>query len=100
MADTLETIELEVKHSASGAADEIKRVSSAIRGLGRALDKVLPTLSAFQKLLGKSNFNFTTNDNHTTQIADTITNIKEASKKAESATKAAAQGTHTPLAQP
>ena len=92
MADTLESLEIEVKHSASGAAEEIKQVASAVRSLGRALEKVLPTLSVFQKTLGKNTFNFTSNDNHTTHIADTINNVKQAANKAGRATQEASKG--------
>ena len=92
MADTLESLEIEVKHSASGAADEIKQVASAVRSLGRALEKVLPTLSVFQKALGKNTFNFTSNDNSVKQTADTINNIKQASSGAKKATSEAAKG--------
>ena len=92
MADTLESLEIEVKHSASGAADEIKKVASAVRSLGRALEKVLPTLSVFQKTLGKNTFNFSTNDNSVTQTAQTINNVKQASSGAKKATKEAAKG--------
>ena len=48
MADTLESLEIEVKHSASGAASEIKRVSDAISGLSRSLSNVLPKLKQFK----------------------------------------------------
>lgn len=41
MADTLESLEIEVKHSASGAADEITKVADAISGLSRALNRSL-----------------------------------------------------------
>ena len=92
MADTLESLEIEVKHSASGAADEIKQVASAVRSLGRALEKVLPTLSVFQKTLGKNTFNFTSNDNSVKQTADTINNIEQASSGAQKATSEAAKG--------
>ena len=92
MADTLESLEIEVKHSASGAADEIKQVASAVRSLGRALEKVLPTLSVFQKTLGKNTFNFSSNSNRTTQIADTINNVKQASSGAKKATSEASKG--------
>lgn len=92
MADTLESLEIEVKHGATGAADEIKQVASAVRSLGRALEKVLPTLSVFQKTLGKNTFNFSSNSNRTTQIADTINNVKQASSGAKKATSEAAKG--------
>lgn len=90
--DTLESLEIEVKHSATGAAGEIKQVASAVRSLGRALEKVLPTLSAFQKVMGKSQINVTPIDNHTTQIADTINNVKTAASGAGKATASASKG--------
>lgn len=92
MADTLETLEIEIKHSASGTAEELKSVASAIRSIGRALDKVLPSLKVFNDLLGKKNVNVTMNDNHTTQVAETINNVKSAAAKAQSATKEAGRG--------
>ena len=92
MADTLETLEIEIKHSASGTAEELKSVASAIRSVGRALDKVLPSLKVFNDLLGKKNVNVTMNDNHTTQVAETINNVKSAAAKAQSATKEAGRG--------
>lgn len=55
MADTLESLEIEVKHRSVGAAEGIQRVSSAVQQLGRALDKSLPSLkkgtSKLQKLV-------------------------------------------------
>lgn len=39
MAATHETIELEIRHKASGAASEIRRVTSAVHGLSAALSK-------------------------------------------------------------
>lgn len=92
MADTLESLEIEVKHSASGTAEELKSVASAIRSIGRALDKALPSLKVFNDLLGKKNVNVTMNDNHTTQVAETINNVKSAAAKAQSATKEAGRG--------
>ena len=61
MADTLESLEIEIKHSAAGAADEIKKVTSAVRSLGRALDKVMPKMSEFNDLMKGNSVNF--NDN-------------------------------------
>ena len=92
MADTLESLEIEVKHSATGAAGEIKQVASAVRSLGRALEKVLPTLSAFQKVMGNSQINLTPIDNHTTQIADTINNVKTAASGAGKAATSVSKG--------
>lgn len=49
MADTLETLEIEVKHKASGAASVISKVTSAIRGLSNAVSK---TTSPMKNFLG------------------------------------------------
>ena len=90
MADTLESLEIQVKHSASGASSEIKKVASAVTALGTALDDVLPKLSLFQKTLGKNNFNvFQTNNS---QTAETINNVKVATQSAGKATKEASKG--------
>ena len=40
MADTLETLEIEVKHKASGAADEIDKVTDSIKKLAQALGAI------------------------------------------------------------
>ena len=90
MADTLESLEIQVKHSASGAADEIKRVSTAISGLSRAISNVLPKLKTFKDTLGNSNVSVT--NNNTAQIADTINNVNQAASGAKGATREAAKG--------
>ena len=90
MADTLESLEIEVKHSASGAAEEIKQVSTAISGLSRALKNVLPKLEMFRELMGSATVNYT--DSGTTQIANTINNVSQASAKAGKATREASKG--------
>lgn len=90
MADTLESLEIEVKHSASGAADEITKVASAVRSLNRALEKALPNFKLYRDMMGKTPVTY--NDNRTTQIADTINNTKQAASAAGKATKQAAKG--------
>lgn len=47
MAATHETIELEIKHKASGAASEIKKVTSAIHGLSGAVSKTTGPMKNF-----------------------------------------------------
>lgn len=47
MAATHETIELEIKHKASGAASEIKKVTSAIHGLSASVAKSLSPMKNF-----------------------------------------------------
>ena len=51
MADTLESLEIEVKHSASGAADSIYEVTEAIRNMGKVLSSVLPQLRDYSLIL-------------------------------------------------
>ena len=82
MSDTLESLEIEVKHSATGAADEINKVASAIKNVNRALTKALPNMKVFNDLMGGS---VNVNDNRTVQIADSITNVSKAASKAKSA---------------
>lgn len=53
MADTIESLELEIKHSASGADADITRVTSAIRNMSSALAQALPQLKEYAELLGK-----------------------------------------------
>ena len=53
MADTLESLEIEVKHSASGAATEIASVVSQIEAMGRALGAALPQLKQYAETLAK-----------------------------------------------
>lgn len=95
MADTLESLEIEVVHSATGAAEEINSVAKAVRSLSKALEKAIPSLTIFQRTLGKNTFNITDNSSRTTQIGETINNIKEASSGAKSATTEAAKGVKT-----
>ena len=90
MADTLESLEIEIKHSATGVADEIRSVTSAVKSLGKALEKVMPTLKAFNSAMGGSSITF--NDNSTRQVADTIENVKQAASGAKSATTDMATG--------
>lgn len=90
MADTLESLEIEVKHSASGAADEITKVASAVRKLNSALEKTLPNFKLYRDMMGKTPVTY--NDNHTTQIAETINNTKKAASGAGKATQQAAKG--------
>ena len=90
MADTLESLEIEVKHSATGAAEEINKVASAIQSVSRALNKALPNLKVFSEILNNGSLNVTSNS--TTQIAENITNVSGAAAKAQKATKEASKG--------
>lgn len=53
MADTLETLEIEVKHKASGAETEISKVTKQIEEMGKALTSVLPQLKQYAETLSK-----------------------------------------------
>lgn len=53
MADTLESLEIEVKSSATGAEKEIKSVTEAISGLSKAIAQALPNMKEFAETLGK-----------------------------------------------
>ena len=105
MADTLETLELEIKHSATGADAEISKITSSIRNLGKALTKVMPQLMLFAQSLdaikgtGNAIFNYSeTNQNAAqiangnAQIADSITNVKNAASGAGRATRDVGRG--------
>ena len=47
MADTLESLEIEVLHSSTGAADSIYEITESIRQMGKALGDVLPQVKSF-----------------------------------------------------
>lgn len=87
MADTLESLELEVKHKATGAATEIKEVANAVRSLSRALDKVAPGLIAFSNGLGSIGVSVTNNINPITNISNTVNKVTQSASKATTATK-------------
>ena len=53
MADTLESLEIEVKHEASGAETEIDKITDAISRMKDALDKALPQLKAYAETITK-----------------------------------------------
>lgn len=79
MADTLESIELQVKHSASGADAEISKITRSLSALGKTITSVLPKLSklagALDGVAGK-NTPITFNDNSVAQFADSIKNVQ------------------------
>ena len=90
MADTLESLEIQVKHSATGAADEINKVAASVKVLGQYLTSVVPKLKEFSSAL--SGNSFTINDQSTNQYADTINNVKQAASGAKKATTEASKG--------
>ena len=52
MADTLETLEIQVKHNASGASREINKTAKAVQKLGNALSGTLPNMTRLSAVLG------------------------------------------------
>lgn len=53
MATTLESLEIEVKHKASGAETEIAKVTAQIQEMSKALGDALPQLKDYAATLGK-----------------------------------------------
>ena len=53
MADTLESLEIEVKHNSSGAEKEISKVTDAIESMAKALGNALPQLKEYADTLAK-----------------------------------------------
>lgn len=51
MADTLESLEIEVKHNASGAGKEIAKITAAIDSMSKALSAALPQLKEYASVL-------------------------------------------------
>jgi len=90
MADTIESLELEISYKSSDAASKIAEVTSAIRKLSNALEKVIPNLKLYKGLMGDTSFNV--NNYSTINVADTIQNIQPAAEKAKAATKEASKG--------
>lgn len=53
MSDTLESLEIEVKHGSSGAATEISKLTAQIRAMSNTLAAALPNMRMFAELLPK-----------------------------------------------
>lgn len=87
MTDTLESLELEVKHSASGAADDINKVTIAVRSLGQALGSTLPQLKSFQSAMAGISNPISITENRTQNFVDTINNVRQAATPAKNATQ-------------
>ena len=94
MADTLESLEIEVKHSASGAADEINKVSTAVMKLGIALNGVPSKMRKLVEVMNavKGSPTINISESNTAQVADTINNVQQAASKAGRATQEASKG--------
>ena len=89
MADTLESLEIEVKHSATGAAEEINNVTAAIRSMSRAIKTALPRLMALNEALGGGSLAF---NNIDAEVTATVNNVSNVSKSAGRATQTLSRG--------
>ena len=94
MADTLESLEIEIKHSASGADAEISKITSSLRSLSKTLSAVLPKLQnlATQMNAVKGAGGLSINNSGLVQNAETINNVNQVSRAAGKATKESANG--------
>lgn len=94
MADTIESLELEIKHSASGADAEISKITSSLRSLSKTLSAVLPKLQnlATQMNAVKGAGGLSINNSGLVQNAETINNVSQVSRAAGKATKESANG--------
>ena len=94
MADTIESLELEIKHSASGADAEISKITSSLRALSQVLTAVLPQLQNLATQMGavKGAGGLSINNSGLVQNAETINNVSKASQAAGKATRQSASG--------
>lgn len=100
MADTLDSLEIQITHTASGAAQEILVVASAVNVLNDALKKAVSNLKKFNEQMGRIKGNrpvrivdrSTTNNANLTQNAETIQNVNNAAGRAGGAMRNAAGG--------
>lgn len=82
MADTLESLELEIKHNSTGAAGEIGKVTTSLTNLRKSIEKVFPQLEALARVLGSISNPITINDFHDNNIEQTVQKVGSAAKGA------------------
>lgn len=92
MADTLESLELEVKYSATGVAGEIGKVASSITNLKNSISKAIPQLEALALALKAISSPITINDYHGSNITQTVQKISSATKDAAKSTEPVSEG--------
>lgn len=92
MADTLESLEIKIEHSATGAAKEIGSVTSALTNLRKSLERVLPQLEVLAKAFEAISNPITINDFHDNNIEQTVQKVGSASKGAAKDMKPLAEG--------
>jgi len=82
MADTLESLELEVKYKATGAAGEIGAVADAVIKLRDALKGVVPKLKSLADTMAGISNPLTINDYHDNTIQQSIQKVGSTAKSA------------------
>ena len=82
MADTLESLEIKVESSATGAAKEIGNVTSALTNMRKSLERVLPQLETLAKAFEAVSNPIVINDFHDNNIAQTVQKVGSAAKGA------------------
>ena len=70
MADTLESLELEISHNATSADSHLQKIADAISAIGNALGTTLPQLKEFSSILSK--------------VGGSVGNISKGAKQAKS----------------
>jgi len=98
MADTLDSLEIQIIHTASGAATEILVVASAVKTLADNLSKAVSQLKKFNEQMGKvkgrvpAKFVDKSVRNTTNQNADMITNVDVSAARASGSLGSTASG--------
>lgn len=92
MADTLESLELEIKYNATGAAGEIGKVTTSITNLKNSITRAIPQLEALATALKAINNPITINDNRGSNITQTVQKISSATKDAAKSTEPMSEG--------
>lgn len=78
MSDTLESLEIRVEHTSTGAAKEIGSVTAAITKLFGAISRALPKLEAFASAMSNISSKVTINDIHDSTFNKTVQSAAKA----------------------
>ena len=98
MADTLESLEIKVEHSATGAASEIGKITASLEKLSKKLERVLPQIDALAKALSAVSNPITINDVHGNNITNAIQKAKSAAQGSSEAVSPVGEQTQEMIA--
>lgn len=98
MADTLESLEIKVEHSATGAAGEIGKITASLEKLSKKLERVLPQIDALAKALSAVSNPITINDVHGNNITNAIQQAKSAAQGSSEAVSPVGEQTQEMIA--